>query len=173
MCDNLLKFLKNQQQDGGSSVEKMVTGLLEKSCKGITDGHRMFIAVDSHEAVKVGTLRQGVKSFQVVRPKFTEDFPEAVVREGADELTLRAEGEGVRRNFMDTTNVEDHRWGPPLVDADGHAICQAIYQGIEGQEWEAMCYHYKELHQAVRTKKPGDNQKAMRTMKVAKKDREE
>ena len=28
-----------------------------------------------------------------------------------------------------------------------------MYQGIEGQEWEAMYCHQKELHQAVRTKK--------------------
>ena len=25
--------------------------------------------------------------------------------------------------------------GPPLVDADWHAFCQAIHKGIEGNEW--------------------------------------
>ena len=48
----------------------------------------------------------------------------------------------------------------PLVDADSHAFCQAIYRGIEGQEWEAMSYHDKDLHHAVKSKKPGDNKKA-------------
>ena len=31
---------------------------------------------------------------KVVKPNFTTDFPEAFIREGADELILRAEGEG-------------------------------------------------------------------------------
>ena len=115
------------------------------------DGLRKFIEVDNPQAAKVGGVRQGIKSSQVVKPKFSADFPEGIMREGADELTLRAEEEGARRTFIDTTHVEDHRWGAPLVDADWHAFCQDTYQGIEGQEWEAMCYHYKELHQAART----------------------
>ena len=118
-----------------------------------------FAEVDNHNAVKVGGLRQSVKSFQVGKPKLSAGFPGAVVREGADELTLRGE-EGVRRTFIDTTNVQDQRRVPPLVDVGWHACCQAMFQGIEGQGWEAMRYHHKELHQAVRTKKHGDNPKA-------------
>ena len=49
---------------------------------------------------------------------------------------------------------------PPLVDADWHAFFQAIFQGVEGPEWEATCHHYKDLHQAVKCKKPGENTKA-------------
>ena len=41
----------------------------------------------------------------VVKPNFTADVPEAVVREGADELTLRREEEGVLRTFIDTEKV--------------------------------------------------------------------
>ena len=41
----------------------------------------------------------------MVKPKFTTDFLEAVVREGADELTLRTEAEGMLRTFTDTTDV--------------------------------------------------------------------
>ena len=47
MCDNLIismKLLTNQQRDGDSPVESVVTGLLEKSRKGIMDGIRKFIA---------------------------------------------------------------------------------------------------------------------------------
>ena len=83
----------------------------------------------------------------MAKPKFTTDFPGAVIREGADELTLRAKEEGARRTFIDTSKMEKQRWGPLLVDADWHAVCQA-YQGIEGPEWEAMYYHYEDLHQA-------------------------
>ena len=41
----------------------------------------------------------------MVKPKFTTDFPEAVVREGADELTLRTEEDGMLRTFLETTDV--------------------------------------------------------------------
>ena len=51
--------------------------------------------VDNHVQVKVGDLEKNMKSRTVVKPKFTTDFPEAVVREGADELILRAEQEGM------------------------------------------------------------------------------
>ena len=85
-----------------------------------------FIEVDNHEAVKVSGLRQGG-----VEPKFSADFPVAIIRDGAGELTLRAEEEGARRTFIDTTHVKDHRWESPLVDADWHAFCQAMYE-IEG-----------------------------------------
>ena len=36
------------------------------------------------------------------------------------------------------------RWsmrGVPPVDEDWHATCEAIFQGVEGPEWEAMHYH--------------------------------
>ena len=81
MCDNLinsLKHLTNQQKDGDTLVETVVTSLLEKSCKGIMDGLRKLIAVDNHDAVKVGGLRQGI---QVVKPQFSAVFPEAIIRE--------------------------------------------------------------------------------------------
>ena len=47
------------------------------------------MTLDTHEAVKVGDLEKNVEARPVVKPKFTTDFAEAVVREGADELTLR------------------------------------------------------------------------------------
>ena len=163
------------QKDGDSPVENIVTGLQDKSRKGVMDGLRNFIEVDNHAAVNVGGLHRGIKSARVVRPNLLKvDYPEAVIREGADELSLRAAEVGVLRTFIDTADVEDLRWEPPLVDADWHAFCQAIYQGIEGKEWETMYYHCKELHLAVGTKKLGDNRraKALWAMKAAK-DRED
>ena len=41
----------------------MVAVLLEKSRRGIVDELRKFIAVDNHDAVKVGGLHQDTKSF--------------------------------------------------------------------------------------------------------------
>ena len=55
--------------------------------------------------MKVGDLDKNMASKKVVKPKFTTD-----VREGADELTLRDEEEGVLRNFTDTTDAGDSRW---------------------------------------------------------------
>ena len=43
----------------------------------------------------------------MVKPKLTTDFSEAVVREGADELTPRAEEEGALRIFIDTKDLGD------------------------------------------------------------------
>ena len=89
----------------------------------------------------------------MVKPRFTEDFPGGVVREGADELTQGGHEEGVVRSFTDTTNVANERWAPPLVGEDWHAICQAIHKGAE---WEAMYYQYTKLHQAVKSTKSNE-----------------
>ena len=115
LCDNLVKALKplaNQQNDGDGPIESIVTGLHEKSRKGIIDGLTSLIKVDNHSAgaVDVGGLRRGTKSIQVKKPKFSEAFPEADVRDGADELTLRAEEVGLLRTFVDTKHVELERW---------------------------------------------------------------
>ena len=60
--------------------------------------------------------------------------------------------------------------GLPLVDEDWHAICQAIFQGVERSEWEDMYYNSEELHQAVKCEKSWENKKAMAlwTLKEAK-----
>ena len=71
------KFLANQQKDGDSPVKMVV--------QEIMDGLRRFV-VDSGEAVKVGDLEKNMGSRKVVTPKFTTDFLEAAVREGAGEL---------------------------------------------------------------------------------------
>ena len=163
VCDyliNALKFLANYQKYGDSPVKMVVEGFQEKSRQQIMDGLRRFIMVDNREAVKVGDSEKNMESRPVAKPKFTTDFPEALVQEGADELTLRPEEEGMLRTFIDTTEVGDSRWGPPLVDEDWHAICQAIFQGVEGSGWEIVCHNCKELHKAVKCKKSRENKKA-------------
>ena len=87
----------------------VVQGLQERSGLRKMDGRRRFIVVDNHESVRVGDAEKHMESRNVVKPKFTTDFPEAVVREGADRLTLRAE-EGMWRTFIETTDVGDSRW---------------------------------------------------------------
>ena len=113
------------------------------------EGLSNFIEVDKHHAEDVGSLRRGTKKL-----RFSDAYPEADIREGADDLTVRAGEVGSLRAFIDTTHIEHEWWGPPPEDADWHAFCQAVYKGIEGQEWDALCYHCKELHWAVRRQMP-------------------
>ena len=37
----------------------------------------------------------------------------------------------------------------PLVDHDRCAFCQALYKGIEGEDWGEMYEAYKEMSRAV------------------------
>ena len=83
----------------------------------------------NYAAVKIRDLEKETRSKKVVKPNFTTDYPGAFIREGADELTLRADEEEVVRSFIDTTNVGNKRWGPPLVHEDWHVFCQATFQG--------------------------------------------
>ena len=54
---------------------------------------------------------------------------EAAIREGADELTLRANQERVLRTVIDTTNVGNKRRGPPLVTRSGMSSARPFFQG--------------------------------------------
>ena len=104
-------------------------------------------------------MRQGTRPVHVQKPNFSEAFPEAVIREGADEVTLRAEEVGTLKACINVDRIEDDRWEPPLIDADWHAFCQAMYKGIEGKEWEELNYHFRELSQAAGAEKPSESQK--------------
>ena len=87
-----------------SPVGLLVEGLQERSRIKMMDELRRFTTVNDHQLVKTGTLEKTLASLSVVEPQFTVDFPAAVVREGADEVTLRRE-EGMLRTFINTTNV--------------------------------------------------------------------
>ena len=159
LCENLidaLKFLAKQQSDGDSPIQSIVTGLHERSRKRIMDGLRSFIEVDNHFAVELGEVREGTRPFKVRKPNFWEEYPEATIREGPEESVLRAE----EVSCINIDHIEADRWGPPLVDADWHAFCQAIYEGIERSEWEELYEHYKEMSKAAGAKKPSENQRA-------------
>ena len=77
LCDNLinaLKLLANQQKDGDSPIQSVVTGLHERSRSGFFDGLRRFIRADNRGAVAVGDLRRGTRPLKVQKPKF-RGFP--------------------------------------------------------------------------------------------------
>ena len=52
------------------------------------------------------------------------------------------------------------------MDADWHAFREAIYKGIEGEDWEELCDSYKEMSRAVGVKKPQGAQKAKALWKL-------
>ena len=59
-------------------------------------------------------------------------------RESPDELTLRAEEVGTWKSCINVNHIAKEWWGPSLVDADWHAFCQALYKGIEGEDWREL-----------------------------------
>ena len=76
-----------------------------------------------------------------------------IVRESPDELTLRAEEDNTSKAYI-VVNIEPERWSPPLVE------CQALYQGIDGKDWEEMYDSNKIMSKAVGVKKRQGAQKA-------------
>ena len=98
-----------------------------------------------------------------------------IVRENPDELTLKPEEVVTSKAFKDVKHIEPERWGPPLVDADWHAFCQALYKGIEGENRDDMYDTYKAMSKVLGLKKPQEAQKAkaLWVMKAAKDRKEE
>ena len=146
---NALKLLANQQKDGDSPIQSIATGLHERSRRGIMDGLGSFIKANNQRAVDVGHLREGTIPLHVRKPKFSEAYPEAAIRERAYELTLRADEVETLRAFIKKDHIDFDRWEPPLVDADWHAFFQAMYRGIEGEQWEELSCHYTDMSKVI------------------------
>ena len=105
----------------------------------------------NHCAPEVGHLKEGTRSFEVRRPKLEEGCSEVSIREGPEELTLRAE-RLAQKACINVDNIAEDRWGPPLVDTDWHALCQTIYKRIEGSAWRELYDYCKEMSRAARAK---------------------
>ena len=163
LCDDLvnaLKLLVNQQKMVIVRFKALKQACTKEAEEASWTGVRRLAEADNHSAVDVGDLRRGTPSVNEKEPQFSEAFPEAVIIEGANELTLRSDEVGTQRAFTNAEHIEFERWRPPPVDADCHAFCQAIHKGIEGKEWEDLYYHFRELSQAAGAKKPSASQKA-------------
>ena len=83
--------------------------------------------------------------FKVRRPKGSEGCPEVTVRESPGELTRRAEEVGTWKMYINVHHIGKYRLGPLLVDYDWYAFCQALYIGIEGEDWGELYDAYKEI----------------------------
>ena len=142
-------LLANQQEDGDGLLQNIVKDLGKENRKGLTNGLREFIEVAKERALDVGSSSRATRTFQVRKPKVPGGCPEVTVRESPGELTLRAEEVETSKALMNVDHIEQERWGPPLVDADWYAFCQALYKGIEGEDWEEMCESYEEMSRAM------------------------
>ena len=149
-----------------------VTGLHQISRIGIMDGLRNFIEVDNHDAVHVGGLRRSAKSIQVKKPQFSEAFPQAVIRESADEYILRAEEVGSLPTFSDTAHIEAERWSRRQWMRTGAPFVMLYTQDLKENNGRRCTI--TTVATSARDKKPGDSQKAkvLWTMKAAR-DRED
>ena len=82
----------------------------------------VFFKVDSHCALDVGHLNGDKRSSDVRRPKFEEGCPGASIREGPEELTLRAEEVGPRKRASISVTLQET--GGDRLGRRGLAISQ-------------------------------------------------
>ena len=135
--------------------------LQEQSRPNITNALWKFTDVDNQEALQNGGLERYKKVNKVVRLKFKKGvFPEAFIREVVDELYSPGGEAGMLRAFIDTTSVEDSRWGPRVVDGGWHPVCQAILMGVEGAEWEMLYRKFQEKNIEINVRNPGGSNRA-------------
>ena len=126
----------NVQAGGDSLMDTIVEGLQESSRLKSTNEQRRFVGMNNQEEVNIGELEKKMEAIKVARPKAI--FPNGIIREGVDELTIRS---GMFRTFTNTANLV------PLLDKDWHALCPATCKGVEGVAWENL--------QCVETNKEG------------------
>ena len=88
----------------------------------------------------------------------TKTYPNAVISENSNVVTIRAEEVGVQRMFINTSSVGDRRWSP-LMEEDWHSICQAIFLGIDGQNWEDLYLKYVEMRKELNVKSPSQEKR--------------
>ena len=137
LCENLInavKLLANQQKDGDSPIQNIIMGLKETRKERSTNGLRSFIASVNYSAVEVCHARIGQRRFKVVRPKVNGDCS-VVLREGAGDLTLRAEDFDTLKACINVDHIVNFLGGAPL--------------GSEGSEWEELYHHCRDVSEAA------------------------
>ena len=115
LCANLinaLELLANEQDYGDGLLQNIVTNLGKGSRKGLTDGLRDFIRVEYEAPWMLERCAEAL-----------EGSSEGKVRESPDELTLRTEEVNTSKALINVDHIEPG---------------QALYKGIEGEDWEAM-----------------------------------
>ena len=78
-------------------------------------------------------LREGTRSFKVRRPKLEEEGPEVLIREGPEEVTLRAEEVNTQKSCINVDHIAQDRWRPPLVELIGMLSARRSTKVLKGK----------------------------------------
>ena len=116
LCENFinaLKLLANQQRDGDSPIQNIVSGLLEK----------------------VGNVSRTIWEATLPRTIIVP-WRWATYARASDIQDVKGEEVDTLRACINVDHIGATFWGPPLVDADWHAFCHAMCEGIGGSEWD-------------------------------------
>ena len=84
--------------------------------------------------------KEGLRPFKVKEPKVGEDHSE-VLREGADDLTLRAEEVDTLKACINVDHIEKF-WGPSFVDADWHLFAKQFIKEMKEVRCEELYNHH-------------------------------
>ena len=124
------------------------------------EGLRNFVKMDIHCALEVGHLKEGTSSFEVRRPKCEEESTEVFIREGAEELTLRAEEVGYQKSCINVDHIAQDRWDCTWWMLIGMPSAGRSAKEFKGNE------HYEELSRKAGAKKPSENQKSESPLEI-------
>ena len=77
--------------------------------------------------------------------KCEEASPEVLIREGPEELTLRAEEVGTQKSCLNVDHIAQERWGPPLVDRRSAEVMkektrEELYEQRTNKKMETASY---------------------------------
>ena len=100
-----------------------------------------------------------MRPFCVQKPNFSGDYPEAAVREGADDLTLRAEEVKTLNACVNIDHIEENTWAPPLRCGLARFLLSKLQRNWKARVGGAVLY-YREMSKATGAKKPSESQKA-------------
>ena len=114
-------------------------------------------------AVEIGDLEKETRSKKVEERKFTTDFPGAVIREGADELTLRAREEGVLHAFYRRHECWELKEGGRRSSARGERSRDGERRGKRRKDGERRKSKGKE---DTRKNRPRNSEKERRKQEV-------
>ena len=127
-------------------------GLKETCRERGTNGLRNIIASDNISAVEVGHMRRGQRRFKVVRPKVNGDCSE-VLREGADDLTLRAEEFDTLKACINVDHTVKFFRCRFCWTQIGTHFAKKLTKGSEGSEWEELYHNCRDVSEAAGAKK--------------------
>ena len=118
------------------------------------EGLGRFVELDSHSALDVDHLKEGTRSFCGTKAEVPRGVPRGVNQGRSRGIDAQSRRSWFPKECINVDHISEDRWRPPLIDADWHAFCQAIYKGIEGRYWWELYEHYKEMSRATGVRKP-------------------